>query len=146
MSPSVPRLKRRAQFLRVARAGRRWAAPGLVLQAWDRGGSDPTADAKMIRVGFTVSRKVGNAVARNRARRRLKAVAAAVFPEQGLPGHDYVVIGRAATLDREHAALIDDLNRAIRKTAGRFGKEPVRRGRRQRNRHRQVGRRSAGSA
>ena len=66
------------------------------------------------RVGFTVSRKVGNAVQRNRARRRLRAVVAAVMPEFADEGYDFVVIGRAATLKRPFSALRDDLIRALR--------------------------------
>jgi len=117
MSPTVPRLKRRAQFLKVARSGRRWAAPGLVLQAFDRG-SDGTgkSDAEM-RAGFTVSRKVGNAVVRNRARRRLKAAAEQVLPNTGQAGYDYVLIGRGSTVDRPFPALIGDLQAALTKIA-----------------------------
>lgn len=116
MSPTVPRLKRRAQFLKVARSGRRWAAPGLVLQAFDRDG-DHIEDNTVtdMRAGFTVSRKVGNAVMRNRARRRLKAAAEQVLPSFGRPGYDYVLIGRSGTLDRAFPALIGDLQVALTK-------------------------------
>jgi ribonuclease P protein component len=122
MSPTVPRLKRRADFLKVARKGRKWAAPGLVLQALDRhaGQRGQTEDNDPgIRVGFTVTRKVGNAVVRNRVRRRLRAAAEQVLPGHGKSGHDYVLIGRQGTLDRTFPALIGDLHRALEKVETR---------------------------
>jgi ribonuclease P protein component len=69
--------------------------------------------AERVRVGFTVSRKVGNAIRRNRARRRLRAVVAEVLPEHGRAGCDYVLIGRAGTLDRSYADLVADLRTAL---------------------------------
>lgn len=88
---SVTVLRHRADFLRAAR-GRKVATPAFILQLRDRRDDDP-----VIRVGFTCSRKVGNAVARNRARRRLREIARQVLPIHGAPGHDYVLIGRAGT-------------------------------------------------
>jgi len=83
-----------------------------VLQARRR--PDAT-DAATIRVGFTCSRKVGNAVARNRAKRRLRAAAVEVLPANGRPGWDYVLIGkRGATAARPFPALCDDLAGALR--------------------------------
>jgi ribonuclease P protein component len=70
-----------------------------------------------VRVGFTASRKVGNAVVRNRAKRRLRAVAARVLSDMGRPGTDYVLIARAATAERPFAALLDDLEAALRRVA-----------------------------
>lgn len=67
-----------------------------------------------IRVGFTVSRKVGGSVQRNRARRRLRAAAEALMPAHAAPGHDYVVIGRAATVKRAFGALEGDIEAALR--------------------------------
>ena len=73
-----------------------------------------------IRVGFTASRKVGNAVIRNRAKRRMRAAAASVLPALGRPGTDYVLIARAGTVDRPFAELIADLEAALRRV-GRGG-------------------------
>ena len=108
----VSRLLKRADFLRLSR-GRRWSAPGLVLQM------DPTPDPTPdIRVGFTATKKLGNAVVRNRVKRRLREAARAVLPLLGSSGHDYVLIGREATAERPYAALIDDLKQALRKVHG----------------------------
>jgi ribonuclease P protein component len=107
---SRPRLTRRAEFLKVAAGRRKWVAPGLILQA----AAGSPADASW-RVGFTASRKVGNAVARNRARRRLRAVSAAVLPVHALDGHDYVLIARTGTLNRRYQALIGDLEEGLRR-------------------------------
>lgn len=70
-----------------------------------------------MRVGFTASRKVGGAVVRNRAKRRLRAAAAHILPDAGRPGTDYVLIARAATAARPFAALLDDLETALRRVA-----------------------------
>jgi ribonuclease P protein component len=69
--------------------------------------------AAVVRVGFTASRKVGNAVVRNRAKRRLRAAASQILADQGTPGTDYVVIARAATAGRPYAALVADLAAAL---------------------------------
>ena len=112
----VSRLKKRADFLRLARS-RKWAATGLVLQMAPT--PEPNDEA---RAGFTVTKKVGNAVVRNRARRRLREAARAVLPLYASAGHDYVLIAREATPVRPFAALIDDLKQALRKVHG--GRSP----------------------
>lgn len=124
MNLPIGRLKHRAEFLRVAGERHKWVAPGLVLQARLRGtdAGAPIAD-DAVRIGFTVSRKVGGAVVRNRARRRLRAAAAAVLPSCGRPGFDYVVIGRKTTLTRPFDALVNDLTMAIERL-GRSRREP----------------------
>jgi ribonuclease P protein component len=66
-----------------------------------------------VRFGVTASRKVGGAVLRNRAKRRLRAAAAAILPLSGRAGHDYVLIARVATLSRPFAALMGDLSSAV---------------------------------
>jgi ribonuclease P protein component len=122
MTPTIGRLKTRPEFLEVAAARCKWVAPGLILQVLQRRSSGQSPDitaqsGEGLRVGFTVSRKVGNAVKRNRARRRLRAVVAEVMPEQGRPGHDYVVIGRGSTLTRGFEDLKSDLRVAIERAS-----------------------------
>ena len=107
-------LDSRADFLRAARA-KRAAAGGFMLQARPRAPQE-NVPQPMIRVGFTCSKKVGNAVARNRAKRRLREVARHVLPTHGQPGWDYVLIGRAeVTAGRAFDAMLDDLRYALRK-------------------------------
>lgn len=115
MSPAVLRLKRRPEFLRVAATGRRWVTPGLILQARRRTTGESAAVGPLVRVGFTCSRKVGNAVERNRVRRRLRAAADRVVAPHARAGQDYVIIGRAATLRRPFDALIADLEIALKR-------------------------------
>lgn len=103
-------LTKRADFLRAARAPR-VAMPGFVLQMRVR----KPQEADGIRVGFTCSKKVGNAVARNRAKRRLREIARIVLPTCGNPDADYVLIGRAqVTANRPFNALLDDLRSAVK--------------------------------
>ncbi len=108
--PRAPgRLTRRAEFLRVAAKGRKAPMPGLVLQALKRDDDAPA------RLGFTVTKKVGNAVIRNRTRRRLKEAARLLLRDQPVAGADLVLIGRDATRSRDFAALREDLRRALAK-------------------------------
>lgn len=112
MRPVLGRLKRRAEFLRVAATGRKAVAPGIVLQAIER--AMPSSGGKpSIHVGFTASKKVGNAVARNRTKRRLRALAASVLPKHAEGGRDYVLIARQATLSRNFRDLESDLLQAL---------------------------------
>ncbi len=105
-------LTRRADFLRTASALRQ-STPGFLLQARDRRDGDPR-----VRVGFTCSKKLGNAVARNRAKRRLREVARLGLPDLARPGWDYVLVGRPqSTASRDFAAMRDDLSKACGKLA-----------------------------
>jgi ribonuclease P protein component len=109
-SPSAPgRLKRRAEFLRIASKGRKAPMPGVVLQALRR------ADDKPARLGFTVTKKVGNAVVRNRTRRRLKEAARLLLNDRPVTGCDLVLIGRDGTRARDFRLLQDDIRRALSK-------------------------------
>jgi ribonuclease P protein component len=116
MATTVGRLKRRPDFLRVAGGRQKWVAPGLILQALRQGDADPVPDdSTPARVGFTASAKVGNAVLRNRARRRLRAAAAAMLPRHAQPAHDYVLIARAGTLTRRFGDLLADLEAGLKR-------------------------------
>ena len=107
----VSTLRKRSDFLLASRA-KRAAKPGFVLQGRKRRDDEPS-DSE-IRIGYTCSKKVGNAVARNRAKRRLREIARLVIPEIGNAGWDYVLIGRRnETAARDFQQLLDDLEKAV---------------------------------
>lgn len=114
MPRCLVRLNNRADFLRVAASGRRAVRPGLMLQA----AAAPSGIEKAaVRVGFTASRRVGNAVVRNRAKRRLRAAAAEILARDGRCGTDYVLIARAGTEGRRYMELLGDLASALRQVS-----------------------------
>ena len=104
-------IRKRSDFL-AANAGRRAATPGFVLLVRDRGDGDPSK-----RAGFTVSRKVGNAVIRNRMKRRLRALAREIIPVHGFAGCDHVLIGRESGIERDYGLLRQELTRALQRAA-----------------------------
>ncbi|PPR78030.1 MAG: Ribonuclease P protein component [Alphaproteobacteria bacterium MarineAlpha3_Bin5] len=107
-TPKLVRLKQRKEFLDIAASGKKWVTPGLILQAKKR-------IDKKIGIGFTVSRKVGNAVARNRAKRRLRVLASEALKNDTLAGYSFVVIGRAETNKRPYSVLRQDFVQALAK-------------------------------
>ena len=102
MAASPARLKHRAEFLRAAQRGRKAAMPSLVVQAFFRGDDAP------VRLGFTVTKKVGNSVVRNRTRRRMREAARLLLRDAAPSGVDLVLIGRDSTRKRPFPQLIED--------------------------------------
>jgi len=107
---NTDRLKNRPDFLRAAR-GVRKVSTSLTLEVCPT--PETAAKQGRLRVGFTASRKVGGSVERNRAKRRLRAAAAAVLPLSGRERTDYVLVARPNTLSRPFEALLEDLTAAL---------------------------------
>ncbi|WP_349359399.1 ribonuclease P protein component [Stappia sp.] len=114
---TLPTLKKRAEFLAVAKGGR-CARRAFVLQAAERDGP--------ARIGYTVTKKVGNAVERNRIRRRLRAAVRATR-RKARADVDYVLIGRRAALSQDFEALVRDLAHCLATTPTAPSDEPRRR-------------------
>lgn len=130
----LEKLRKRQDFL-AANGGRRWSAPGFVLlvrkrpdapgRAPDQPDESQTRDqangnrpdAGPPRVGFTVTKRVGTSVVRNRLKRRLRALAREILAPKAIAGTDYVLIGRSGGLTRAYSDLVSDLERALRKLA-----------------------------
>jgi ribonuclease P protein component len=112
-------MTRRADFL-AANRGLRVARPGFVLLALGNGGQG-------LRLGITVTKKIGNAVVRNRMKRRFRALAREVLPAHGLPDTDHVLIGRDGGVERDYAALRDELVAALERAKAGKGDPPRRR-------------------
>ena len=104
----MERLRHRADFLAAA-SGPRAPATAFVLQIRERRDGGP------LRVGYTVSRKVGNAVERNRVRRRLREIVRRTAQAGMRPGHDYVLIGRRAALGLPFERIVDEFDRALKR-------------------------------
>jgi ribonuclease P protein component len=114
----MERLRQRADFLTAA-TGARAPVSGFVLQAHNRREDGP------VRVGFTVSKKVGNSPERNRVRRRLREVVRLTPPSRLRPGHDYVLIGRRAALQLPFEQLFEDFTRALGRVHAGKGPPPT---------------------
>jgi ribonuclease P protein component len=114
----VDRLRKRADFL-AARAGSKVSAAAFVLQGRERGDEGPP------RVGFTVSKKVGNAVVRNRVRRRLREVVRLSDTGRLHVGNDYVLIGRRGALNLPFARLAEEFAGAVKRIHARRTPRPA---------------------
>lgn len=119
MAAPYQMMTRRADFL-AANRGLRVARPGFVLLALGNGGQG-------LRLGITVTKKIGNAVVRNRMKRRFRALARDVLPAHGLPDTDHVLIGRDGGVERDFAALRDELIAALERAKAGKGDPPRRR-------------------
>lgn len=115
MRGALRTLKKRSQFLEAAAKGKKAVARSLLLQAMPLPHTDVEED--VISLGFTTSKKLGNAVIRNRIRRRLRAAAALVLPEHADRRHVYVLIGRQGAETTPFTQLTSDLLWALKKTA-----------------------------
>ncbi len=104
-------ITKRADFLSANR-GRRFARPGFVLLVSDRRDDDPS-----IRLGITITKKVGNAVIRNRMRRRFRSLMREMLAEKGKPGADHILIGRDGGIEMDYARLRADLQKAFERVA-----------------------------
>lgn len=102
-------IKKRSDFL-AANRGKRYATPGFVLLVKDRQDEQPD-----IRLGITITKKVGNAVVRNRMRRRFRALAQEMLAEKGMQGADHILIGRDGGIERDFGALRADMAKALEK-------------------------------
>lgn len=99
--------------------------PGFVLLVRERGDGDPA-----MRIGITVTKKIGGAVIRNRMKRRFRVLARELLPSLGVPGADHVLIGRAEGIERDFGLLRGEMEKALRKVMSRpVGEAPRRKGR-----------------
>ena len=107
---NLERIKTRKEYLAIAATGRRWVTPSFVIQTKKSADKDSAPH-----VGFTVTKKVGNAVIRNRVRRRLKEAAREIIPLKASQGWEYVLIGRYACLNIAYERIKSDLKWALKK-------------------------------
>ena len=104
---TLERLKKRSEFLAVSKTEKRWVTPAFVIQVYQRASEGP------FRYGITASRKVGGAVERNRAKRRLRVLIKNILPALGQSGVDYVFIARQEILKRDFAVMEEELSRGM---------------------------------
>ena len=118
-------MRRRADFL-AANRGRRAPMPGFVLLVRERADGDPA-----MRIGITVTKKIGGAVIRNRMKRRFRVLARELLPVHGVLGADHVLIGRSDGIERDFTLLRAELEKALRKAMNRPAGEAPRRAKKQ---------------
>jgi ribonuclease P protein component len=107
-NPPVERLTKRSEFLNVAKTGERYVTPAFIIQMVRRSPEGP------VRYGITASRKVGGAVERNRAKRRLRALLKLVLAPQDHSGIDYVFIARQEILKRNFSLMAQELEKGLK--------------------------------
>jgi len=115
--PPYDMIQKRADFLRANR-GKRYVTPGFILLTHHRQDDNDKA-----RLGITVTKKIGNAVIRNRMKRRFRALAAKAFEGHAIAGVDHIMIGRADGKERDFAEMLSDLERGLKKLAKKHGAE-----------------------
>ncbi len=125
IAKSVVRLKKRSEFLAVAATGRRWVMPAFVLQVGPRTTMQASADHN-IGLGFTATKRIGNAVARNRAKRRLREASRLLLPNAASTAHDYVLIARGESLTCGFRTLVRDLETAFSRVLSASPRSPNR--------------------
>ncbi len=108
-APTTDTLRKRSDFLAIAKTGKRGIAQSVTLQY------RPQPEATIIRVGFTATKKLGNAVVRNRAKRRLRAAIHQVLQETAFAACDLVLIAREGLAERDFPTLLQDLRYCLRK-------------------------------
>lgn len=106
----ITTIKKRSDFVKISNLGIKVSTASFLLLAYGSGVRDQGSE---IRVGYTVTKKQGNAVARNRIRRRLREVVRKTFPDLAKPCYDYVLIARAVSSNRPYEMLIKDLRYAL---------------------------------
>lgn len=102
-------LKKRSEFLAVSKTGQKWITPAFIIQVYER------APSGSFRYGITASRKIGGAVERNRAKRRLRVLIREIFPAVAQPGTDYVFIARSEILKRDFAQMSRELEHGMKR-------------------------------
>lgn len=105
----IETLTKRQDFIRIAARGHRYVTPAFIVQV----AQNPFSPTDIIRVGYTASRKIGSAVYRNRAKRRLRALAQEICQEHGLPGYDYVFVARGYILNRGYEKMKNEMQQAL---------------------------------
>lgn len=127
--PAFETIKKRRDFLAV-RGGEKASSSAFLIEAKPRRADDTAGreQTPTARFGFTVTKKLGNAVRRNRIRRRLKAAVAALAETHAVGGYDYVIVARKAAFDRPYADLVADLATALKRVHGEGGRKPRRSG------------------
>ena len=116
MTANLGKLTNRKQFVQISASGEKWVTPGFVVQMRVREAEETYSNPNnKIRIGYTVGRKVGGAVARNRVKRRLRAAVMRVFNSCAGPDRDYVLIGRPNAYHRPFKSLVSDMKWALQK-------------------------------